>query len=192
MKRNIFPSSRSPPPEQLAQGRRRINWAWRRQATLGFSSGNNQINASNQVINGGDGWRKVCWEGGVGWGYSYSDVASSMADVRYCWLDDLCHRSCHAVISQIGAVIYIDATLPQSLTPNLNVETFKIMTSHFWGDTATTCTWFFFFCPFSLLSFYELTAVDWLISSIHFNTLPEERSGLRGVTLVAGGGHWSP
>lgn len=66
MKRNIFPSSRSPPPEQLAQGRRRINWAWRRQATLGFSSGNNQINASNQVINGGDGWRKVCWEGGWG------------------------------------------------------------------------------------------------------------------------------
>lgn len=115
-----------------AQERRRINWAWRRQATLGFSSGNNQINASNQVINAGDGWWKVV-SGGAGVGCSHSDVASSMADVRYCWLDDLCHRSCHAVISQIGAVVYIDATLPQSLTltPNLNVVTFKIMTSHF-------------------------------------------------------------
>ena len=44
----------------------------------------------------------------------------------------------------------------------------------------------------SLLSFYERTAVDWLISSIHFNTLPKERFGLRGVTLLAGGGHRSP
>lgn len=51
---------------------------------------------------------------------------------------------------------------------------------------------YFFFFPSSLFSFYELTAIDWLISLIHFNTLPKERSGLRRVTLVAGGGHLSP
>lgn len=61
--------------------------------------------------------------------------------------------------------------------------------SHVWGGGVTTLVYFF---SFSLFSFYELTAVDWLISSIHFNTLPKERSGLRGVTLVAGGGHGSP
>lgn len=72
-----------------AQERRRINWAWRRQATLGFSSGNNQINASNQVINAGDGWWKVCWEG-LGWAvaivmlhqvWQMSDTADSTISV---------------------------------------------------------------------------------------------------------------
>lgn len=51
----------------------------------GFSSGKNQINESNQVIDGADGWWEACeagWGRDGGGGCSHSDVASSMADVR--------------------------------------------------------------------------------------------------------------
>lgn len=46
---------------------------------------------------------------------------------------------------------------------------------------------FFFFTPFPSFLFYELTAIDWLISMIHFNTLPKERSGVRRGDF---GGRW--
>lgn len=126
----------------------------------GFSSGNNKINASNQVINAGDGWRKgwgVCVWGGLMWSCVRCQILMTQQSL--------------SLILSHAAVIYIDITSRKS---NRNVLTLKseTMMRHGGGDMTAYVLFAFFQFPCLL---YERTAVDWLISLIHFNTLPKER-----------------
>lgn len=124
-----------------------------------FSSGNNKINASNQVINAGDGWRR-------GWGVCGGGLMWSCVRCQIL----MTQQSLSLILSH-AAVIYIDITSRKS---NRNVLTLKseTMMRRGGGDMTTYVLFAFFQFPCLL---YERTAVDWLISLIHFNTLPKER-----------------
>lgn len=77
-----------------------------------------------------------------------------------------------SLILSHAAVIYIDITSRKSNRNVLTLKSETMMRRGGSGDMTTYVLFAFFQFPCLL---YEHTAVDWLISLIHFNTLPKER-----------------